>query len=683
MTDPGRSTGLATTPSTAPAPAELTPLSASSRPSIPRLVMPLKAILRSAHVALHLAVAAIITLLAWPILTRPAAIGLDPSWLTALHLSVWDHLRQGVDFVFTYGPLGFLAAPEPYLGGTSLLALLTSGAIYLGLITILLIEARRLVPLWAAALIVFLIARMFTSLPPFEAFQALIFVVAVEALAGRIRLPAPVFCTALGVAAAIALLGKLNVGIVVAAMGCATAATVDRRWWRGLALYAGAMIVTLLTLWIALGQGIGDLPAFGSAASELVAGYSDAMGTDRDPGLLWIYLVFAGVVALIGWIALTMSRDWSSRRRIGLAIVCLILGFAMWKTAFVRGAPAFVFATFAVGVAVLGAPLRDRRLWLTSLLVVGVAFAATARVLPGSYLDVARSARSLLTETVTAVIPGRAQRAEARNRATMRERYGLDPTTLSELAGRRVSIDPVESGVASAYPELRWAPLPVFQSYLAYTPALDRLAADRLRSTDGPERILRGVTMIADPPDWLTRQRGQATRPGESIPLVVDGRFRWFEAPAAMLETFCRYRQLSATPRWQVLARTAGSCGPAEPLSTVRAREGDVVPVPVETRPDRFVTVRVHGLEPSIADRVRTALFKAEEWYVTIDRVRYRLVASTSGDGLLLAVPPVTDGTGAFAFGPPIKSLSIQSGLGRAGDRSLTYEFESVPLLSP
>ena len=217
------------------------------------------------------------------------------------------------------------------------------------------------------------------------------------------------------------------------------------------------------------------------------------------------------------------------------------------------------------------------------------------------------------------------------------------------------------------------------QSYAAYTPALDRLNADRLASADAPERILRQVRFILDPPDWLTRQRGHPLLPGESIPVTVDGRYRWFEAPAAMLVTFCRYRELSSIGAWQVLGLSGETCGNAEPLETVQAKEGETVPVPVETRPGRFVIVRVHGLEPSLRDRVLTALWKAHEWYATIAGVRYRLVPPTVSDGLLLAVPPEADGTGSFAFGAPIDSISIKSRPG--GHRMLTYEFESVPLI--
>ena len=175
---------------------------------------------------------------------------------------------------------------------------------------------------------------------------------------------------------------------------------------------------------------------------------------------------------------------------------------------------------------------------------------------------------------------------------------------------------------------------------------------------------------------WL----GRPVRVGEEFPFTVDGRFRWFEAPATTLETFCRYAQTAATDRWQVLERTPGSCGPPETLGTVTARVGEAVSVPVETRPDQFVTVKIGGLEPTLLGRLRSVLAKGPDWYVWVDDTRYRLVAGTAKDGLLLAVPPIADGTGPFAFGAPIRTLKVVLGQDeQRSDATLTYEFSSVP----
>ena len=122
-------------------------------------------------------------------------------------------------------------------------------------------------------------------------------------------------------------------------------------------------------------------------------------------------------------------------------------------------------------------------------------------------------------------------------------------------------------------------------------PWFDELNADRLRSAEAPDRILRQFRPAVHN-DRLSSQIGRPVRDREVLPFTVDGRFRWFEAPAATLETFCRYAQIAVSDVWQVLARTGRSCGAPEPLAAVSARAGAAVDVLVETRPDRVVIVK-------------------------------------------------------------------------------------------
>ena len=105
--------------------------------------------------------AGILTILAWPIANLPAKATLDGSWQIALHLAAGLGLRHGVDFMFTYGPLGFLGFPVPYLDGTSALALIFSIAIYVALIGTMLVESRRLLPLWAAFVVTLLVVMVY------------------------------------------------------------------------------------------------------------------------------------------------------------------------------------------------------------------------------------------------------------------------------------------------------------------------------------------------------------------------------------------------------------------------------------------------------------------------------------------------------------------------------------------
>jgi hypothetical protein len=251
---------------------------------------------------------------------------------------------------------------------------------------------------------------------------------------------------------------------------------------------------------------------------------------------------------------------------------------------------------------------------------------------------------------------------------------------LDAIGSHTVHVDPYYASVVEAYPGLRWMPLPIFQAYSAYTPALDRQNADLLRSPDAPERILRSFRAAA-PTDQLREWIGRPLGVGEILPFTVDGRFRWFESPEATLETFCRYHEMLATDRWEVLERTDRACGAPEVMGTVVARAGEPVEVPAETRPGRFVIARIHGLEPSLVGRIRAALYKGPDWYIELDDTRYRLVAATAADGLMLAVPREADGTGNFSFGAPIRTLKVTQGqTGHGSSGPLTFEFLSVPL---
>ena len=206
------------------------------------------------------AVATAILALAWPF-TQRAPIGIDESWQAALHLAGTAGLHFGEDLVFTYGPLGFLSVPSPFFGPSSILAILATSAVYWAAAATLFVLARRLVPAWVAGLVVLATARVvFQSLPPWEMLQALLFVWCVEAVlagpgrffGGRIR--AEWLVVAAGIVAAVALLGKANVGVFGSGMLLVASAAIVRPWWRGVAIFAAVAAVASLAIWLVTGQ---------------------------------------------------------------------------------------------------------------------------------------------------------------------------------------------------------------------------------------------------------------------------------------------------------------------------------------------------------------------------------------------------------------------------------------------
>jgi hypothetical protein len=63
--------------------------------------------------------------------------------------------------------------------------------------------------------------------------------------------------------------------------------------------------------------------------------------------------------------------------------------------------------------------------------------------------------------------------SEAEARAALRASYGISPALAARVTGETVQIDPWEAAVAWAYPQMRWDPVPVFQTCNAHTTRLD------------------------------------------------------------------------------------------------------------------------------------------------------------------------------------------------------------------
>jgi hypothetical protein len=618
-----------------------------------------------------LAAAVIVTLLGWPF-SRVVETGLDPSWMHALHLAAEQGLRFGSEIVYTYGPLGFLSVPTPPVGITSSFALIASGVVYLALAATSIVELRRWLPWWAAVLVALALARTWSSLPPFEALQVLAFIVGVELVLRRLVIDDRVVMGGAGVLAAVAALGKLNVGVFVAAMAVVVVVAVARPWWRGLLGFVVAGALATAALWLLTGQTPMDIAGYARGAMEIVSGYSQAMGTDRDPpSRHWIFPVFLAIAAVVAVHAALASRGSSRGRQVALGVLVGVILFAEWKTAFVRGYPGYAFATLAY--AVLPLLVGARRLVASATLgAIALAFLASApprTTTPGALLDLPGSVRSALGSARDSLLPWNVADSAERTSAKLREAYDLPPSVLAELDGRRTHIEPSEAAAARAYPEIVWSPLPVFQTYHAYTPALDDLDATVLRGDARPERIVREYAELAD----------------GSGPLTVDHRWYWFDAPATTLERLCRYRESVADARWQVLLPTGASCGEPVPLGTVTALPGEAVSVPAPPDDQSLVTVRISPpLEASVSDRLRSALFKAREWFVELDGRRFRLVPGTVGQGLVVAGPAGIAGNPPFDLGPPIRSIAVSADPdGQGSTEPLTYEFFAHPVLEP
>ncbi len=554
----------------------------------------------------------------------PTSPGLDESWRIGLTLATEHGLRFGRDLVFTFGPLGFAlqGIPEPALAGvtalvTALLATVAAGGVFSAVAG----RGRLPLKLVAVAALVFVATNVTLD------YAALIGVVALLMRAGRYPRAAPVVGLVVGAVGLIGLLSKYTLGFDVLAAGAAVwmVQGVRRpRRRRRATLLAAALcaVVVVLGLAVAFGFSIDALGAYLRSAASISSGYSAGMAL-RGPRLqIAVALVVAAAIALLAVLAVR------ERKPAPALLACVVL-FLAWKHGFVRQDGHIVYY-FDMAAAI--APL----LALTVRRNVAVAFGAAATALAvgallwtqhvvyGSYgaffhpERIARGAAFVVhPRDVTAALAAQSDAALARDRLPQAVRDRIGTAAFDVL--------PWEVGIVRA-DGLRWAPLPVFQAYSAYTPLLDHINRDAL---------------VAHGADYALYDY-----------ISIDQRYPFGDAPATTAELLCRYAV--AVPHvtvgtdefggYVLLRRNGTAHCDAEPAGHANAALNVPVAVPRAGTPDAFV-VASFALRPTFVTALRTTLWRGPDVAISVhftdgSEAGYKAVAATLPDGVVVSAFP-------------------------------------------
>jgi hypothetical protein len=602
---------------------------------------------------------AVLAAFTWPVVSIVPSIGPDASWAAGLYMAHAEGLQFGREIVFTYGPLGFLQVPVLYDEALWIVAFLFQAAIHVVLAVSLLWAARRAFPLALAVAVCYcvLVANGLTA-----AVVLLAFIWCFVALGdGPPRFAALTVTLGGGVLAAVELLSKANYGIAIFGLTALTVAGLpDRR--RNVPLFAAAALGALAACWVAAGQELAGLPDFASHTAQMASGYSEAMGTDIV-AVGWerpAAIVVIGLLLIATGIA--TRRDPLPRRLASFGLVALF-SLMTFKQGFVRqgigSTPEFFVIAMGAGVAI--ATRLSKTSFHAAAIGLTAALAAFAlAALPGPSLWQSLQPRphlEFIKQDLGALLQsGRRARLVSEARDSMRSSYRLDPALLAAVRGRTVHIDPWEIGVAWAY-GLKWRPLPVMQSYAAYTPELDRLNAAALGSAGAPATIIRHRDAVAG-----------------AAEASVDGRFPGWESPAAMRAMLCRYRAVRTTARWQLLEREMDRCGAPRPIGVVHSATGEQISIPPPPGPRDLVFARIAGIGASGGEVVRTALYRGRKRTATLDAgTPWQLVPATAGDGLIVAAPSSVDYPAPFRLAPRSHAISLQ--IEGAAPRPVTVAF--------
>lgn len=609
----------------------------------------------------------VIAALTWPIESQAPRVGPDASWVAGLYMALQGGLHFGTQFVFTYGPLGFLEHPALYDGTLWIVAFLYRGVVYLALATALVWAARRAMPAPLAAVLVYGLLVV-GYLDPAAVLLALVVCAAALSDDPPARAPALVAVGG-GTLAALELLGKLNFGLTIAALCAITLLGLDRRRLY-LPLFGTVFLVVFFAAWFATGQDLGQIPHFVPNSLQVLGGYSQTMGTDiSNVGWTRPWAV-ASVLLLVAFAALA-TRGNPLPRRLASTTLFAVFGFAIFKQCFVRQGlgNGSDFFPLMLGAAVAlawqlprqlpripaGAPAAALTVPLAVLSIAALPTPSFWRSLePGVHLEYLREGLRALA------LPSEREALLREGSRAMISTYRLDPKTLALLRGRKVDVEPWEAAVAWAY-HLDWQPLPVIQGYQAYTSPLDELNAEALAGENRPTAILRQNTRAF----------------AGTIDASIDDRYGPWDPPAAARAMLCHYRPVRTTERWQVLYPVADRCGAPRLLGRVEADTGAAVPVP--PAPDgEVVFARVEGLGVEGLETLRTVLYRARDRWATVDgRHSWRLVPATAADGLILGAGERVDLPAPFALSPQASSVSFQVS---GAHRRLTVSFYAQPV---
>jgi hypothetical protein len=632
----------------------------------------------------------------------PAGTGLDPSWKAALTQAAVHHFQFGRDVIFTYGPLGFFfegAAMPPVTFAISLFRIANILAFFAVVAWRLLSEEQS--PSQAALVFGAGIAGItLSSLPDYVAlFSFLAYVTSQRFTSARDRRRAAL---ALGLLTAFVLLTKFTLFIDV--VGCsliifafslfdqARERTVDIQ---ALAVYVFTTLicgqlfflaflipanvpVTLATIlagsfaaWhfrhhlhriggrlkspqlllgavvIATATAFFDTPfsTYIYTSLQVAAGYSSAMVIE---GPLGQTLIGAAELAALVLVSLTVKRRLS-------AGVSLALCYALWasfKHGFVRedGHVVIFFATAVFVAALLTDSHAGRRTMARAAFVFAIAIMILVTEIPNVHgTDFferfgPKAALANFGSSIKALANARASAAE--NEAALRpDRLATSATAM--IGDASTAVLPWEQSLIFAN-GLNWRPVPVLQSYSAYTQALDRIDRDWF-AREGPKFILLSYTDI-------------------------DGRYLFADQPSTYDYVICHYAFAGYTPvgsdsQLMLLAHEDRSrCQAPGQKEDVSAGRADAVRVP-RIKAGEFILADIdvpyNVLGTLVKFTFRAPVVTMDVTYNDGTTATFRVEPETSRDGVLVnPVPRSSQDVAAFlksGTGPTVDSLQFHS----------------------
>ena len=431
---------------------------------------------------------AAIVLLTLPAPVTPAVPGLDSSWIWLMNRFAGEPVF-GKDFVFTYGPLGFLIAPQGW--GMNIAFGMVTNIFFSLLFGWIVLSLHRCRHLPSCSTMSFLLLFLWMLPWPngmewkwcMTSVTACALAVFVDGIGKRTRM-----CL-LGLAAVTAVLQsfvKFSSCITVVGQQLFLLAyglcRERRRMVAGICVYMGTSVCFAAILAVFLFPSFSSFVEWIRGSMEIASGYNLVMGGDKS------LPEFASMFILLGvFVVFVIIGGKERRQALAYWFAFLPFLFCAYKYAVVRqsGLPlALGIAWFSV-MQIIVIPHRTRR-----SVVMVFAFVSFAIALGVVWLNERPHLGVSFGNLLANVCPGRTMDRVSVESHDQCDAVRLPQAWRDKIGTNRVMIAGWEMGPAMSG-DLNLVPFPATQTYSAYTPYLDQCCADRVvRADDAVKFIL-------------------------------------------------------------------------------------------------------------------------------------------------------------------------------------------------
>jgi hypothetical protein len=562
-------------------------------------------------------------------------IGPDESYEQALGFFLRNRMQAGVDYIFTYGPLGYFYSrayhPDLYWYKYSWEVFIKA---VLALVSVA-VFARQPGALVKSLFVLVFSVYLLADPQGIDDFLFPFLILSICLLLFTQQMPRILEWPTLSVLAALALVKFTFCLLAIVYLSILIVYRLCLRSYVAAVGAAGFFTISLLGIWVGSGQQFANLPTYFYTSLELTRGHTEAMSLPGDP---WHVARALGMVALIlALVPILDLRGLPKSRLLALGPVFAAGLFFQWKYGFIRpDHHAVAFICYALSIPFLlflAFPVSASRRGVRFIAIIGcMILGVPAMMVPkGQTMDIDSHLQAYGSHWAAnlghLLFPQRLKSSlDATRQALFPSNKSLLPLIHAKIdeAKRKgeASVDFLHSRLGWVFMQgFTWRPRPVFQSYATYTRFLLEANAAFYRSERAPDYVL----VFWQP---------------------IDNRFPTLEDSQVLFEILNRYEPVIFEKGFVLLKRTDRQ---AESPGAV-VREGTIsfdqsVELGDTTGLSHTISFR---LKPTFWGRLRSFLFKPPQIYMQVTTTdaktaSYRFIPSMAEEEFLLD-PLVRDG---------------------------------------